>query len=119
MNPVTNPVTPALFARSAWNIAQSNSKNIAVKGQHRQFNYFYAVTLALNILCTSKGVWSTNDLLVTLIALSPAMISWKILAIRKNVPGLAVAGIRLMCVVTVIVESGQCRRLLVSTAIGL
>ena len=56
MDPVTNHATTALCARAAWAETIIKSKNLAVKGSHNQSNYFYAVTLTLNVFCTGKGV---------------------------------------------------------------
>lgn len=71
-----------------------------------QVNFFYAVTLALNLLCTSKYAEHkrVNSCLRTS---SLAMISWKILVVHRKLPGAAVAGIRIQGIVAIIVESGE------------
>ncbi|GJE85491.1 hypothetical protein PsYK624_015700 [Phanerochaete sordida] len=55
-------------------------------GALARFNYFYGVTLALNLMCT-------------------VMISWKIWTAHRRLPGPAAAGVRVMGVFVVIIES--------------
>ncbi|EKM51286.1 uncharacterized protein PHACADRAFT_200106 [Phanerochaete carnosa HHB-10118-sp] len=75
----------ALFAWNLW--AQLNSPQ-SVDGATARLDYFCAITLALNVLCT-------------------VMISWKIWAVHKKLPGPTVAGIRIRGVIVVIIESAM------------
>ncbi|EKM58151.1 uncharacterized protein PHACADRAFT_206985 [Phanerochaete carnosa HHB-10118-sp] len=56
------------------------------KAEDMQIGSYYAVTILLNLLCT-------------------VMISWKIWGIHRKLPGPTVAGIRIMGVTAVIIES--------------
>lgn len=46
----------ALFAWFMWSFAHTYSLQTAEKNALTQFNYFYAVTLTLNLLCTGERV---------------------------------------------------------------
>ncbi|EKM58147.1 uncharacterized protein PHACADRAFT_139808 [Phanerochaete carnosa HHB-10118-sp] len=70
----------ALAVHYAWSLSWLGKTPLI------QTNLFYAVTLALNLLCTT-------------------MIAWKVWAIHRKVQVRAIAGIRIQGIVAIIVES--------------
>ncbi|EKM58153.1 uncharacterized protein PHACADRAFT_252236 [Phanerochaete carnosa HHB-10118-sp] len=76
----------AVAAWYTWSVSQVNSLQPMKRAVIRINCFFSAVTLILNLMCT-------------------VMISWKIWTIHRELPGPAVAGIRVMGVATVIIES--------------
>ena len=59
MDFTTNATVTALSAWSVWVDTAVNSEIMSVKRAHQQIENFYAVTLALNLLCTGKDeLWT-------------------------------------------------------------
>ena len=54
MDLITNSTVTALSVSSVWTITGGGSELTAMTEGHVQVDYFYAITLALNLLCTGK-----------------------------------------------------------------
>ncbi|EKM58145.1 uncharacterized protein PHACADRAFT_252223 [Phanerochaete carnosa HHB-10118-sp] len=75
-----------LFAWFLWSYLNIDKHQTSLRTALIRIDYFYAVTLTLNLLCT-------------------VLISWKIWASHRKLSGSAAAGVRIMGVITIIIES--------------
>ena len=56
----TDSTATALSASSTWAITLPKSELVAVKGARELIDYFYAITLLLNLLCSGKDELRTE-----------------------------------------------------------
>ena len=106
MDLITNSTPATAFsASSIWAVTGAGSELVAVAEGHEQVDYLFAITLALNLLCTGKDELPTEQLQPRSSFASPVMVSWKIWTIYRSKP--AAAGVRFMGIMAAIIESGQ------------
>ena len=55
----TNAVATALSVWSEWTITAVSSEMVSLKRAQQEIEFFYTITLALNLLCTGKDeLWT-------------------------------------------------------------